>query len=310
MGKTIKKTHQQFIQEMKEKHPYLTILNEYKNSNTRIRYICKRCGLEWEAKASKLSLGRGCPRCAGNKRKTHEEYVQEVQKINPDIEILSEYFSTSRNVSFRCKKCGYEWTSKPGGILRGKGCYWCGKKSMARKLSSTNDEFLNKLPDDRLYDVLSEYKNRNTKIRCRCKQCKGEWETLPQILIDGHGCPHCKVSHGERAISNILELNNIEYIPQYKFDGLVGIGGNQLSYDFFLPKYNILIEYQGKQHKVPVDLFGGEDNFKKQKEHDKRKRQYAFQYDYKLIEIWFYENIEKKLKEALNLVTVTTAGDK
>lgn len=308
MGKTKKKTHQEFILEMSEKHPHLAILNEYKNSKTRIRYICKKCGLEWEATACKLSAGRGCPRCAGNKRKTHKEYVKEVAKINPDIEILSEYISTSRKVTFRCKKCGYEWITRPGSVLRGKGCFWCGKKSMAKKLTTTNEEFLSKLPDDRLYDVISDYKCLRTKVRCKCQKCGKEWEALPRTLLTGHGCPYCKTSKGEETIASILSVNNIKYIQQYKFDELVGIGGKRLSYDFFLPECNTLIEYQGKQHKVPIDFFGGEETFKMQKEHDKRKRQYAFRNNYRLIEIWFYEDIETKIKETLNLETVTTAG--
>jgi hypothetical protein len=41
-----------------------------------------------------------------------------------------------------------------------------------------------------------------------------------------------------------------------------------LSYDFFLPDFNLLIEYQGRQHFIPVERFGGEETFKIQLEHD------------------------------------------
>lgn len=305
----VRKTHQQFINEMKVKHPNLEILNEYFNSSTRIKYYCKKCGLYWEAKASKLSLGRGCPRCAGNKRKTHEEYVKEVAKINPNIEVISEYVSTAQKVTFKCKKCGCEWTTCPGNVLKGKGCYWCGKKSMGLKMRKSDDEFKQdikrKNPE---IEVIGTYTKDKVKVLCRCSRCSNEWYAFPSSLQGGHGCPYCKSSNGERAVRTFLHDNNIEYISQYKFDDLVGLNGGLLSYDFYLPQYNILIEYQGKQHKMPIEHFGGQETFKIQKEHDKRKRNYAFKHHIKLIEIWYYEDVYDKLTKYLNIETLTTTG--
>ena len=34
-----------------------------------------------------------------------------------------------------------------------------------------------------------------------------------------------------------------------------------MPFDFYLPKHNICIEYDGKQHFEPIDIFGGEDEF-------------------------------------------------
>lgn len=39
----------------------------------------------------------------------------------------------------------------------------------------------------------------------------------------------------------------------------------------YFPKYNIAIEYDGKQHYVPVEYFGGELSFSKRKELDSKK---------------------------------------
>ena len=305
----VRKTHQQFINEMKVKHPNLEILNEYFNSSTRIKYYCKKCGLYWEAKASKLSLGRGCPRCAGNKRKTHEEYVKEVAKINPNIEVISEYVSTAQKVAFRCKKCGYEWATCPGSVLRGKGCYWCGKKSMGLKMRKSDKDFKQdikrKNPE---VEVIGTYIKDKVKVLCRCLKCSSEWYAFPSSLQGGHGCPYCKSSKGEEAIRTFLHDNDIEYIPQYKADDLIGLNGGLLSYDFYLPRHNILIEYQGKQHKMPIEYFGGQETFKLQKEHDKRKRDYAFKHHIKLIEVWYYEDVYDKLTKYLNIETLTTTG--
>ena len=62
--------------------------------------------------------------------------------------------------------------------------------------------------------------------------------------------------------------------------------------------YNILIEAQGQQHITPIRQFGGEEQFQKQKEHDKRKRDYAEANGYKLLEIWYYDY--DRIEEILN----------
>ena len=57
------------------------------------------------------------------------------------------------------------------------------------------------------------------------------------------GCPFCKESHLEKERCNILNKNNIIFERQKRFDWF----GLQ-SLDFFLPKYNIANECQGRQH--------------------------------------------------------------
>ena len=42
--------------------------------------------------------------------------------------------------------------------------------------------------------------------------------------------------------------------------------------DVYLPKFNIAIEYQGKQHSEPIEIFGGHEGFLKTLERDKRKK--------------------------------------
>lgn len=60
-------------------------------------------------------------------------------------------------------------------------------------------------------------------------------------------------------------MHKIIFTAQKTFNDLKGIGGFKLRYDFYLPNYNLLIEYQGIQHETPVDLLEKEMNL--QKEH-------------------------------------------
>lgn len=59
---------------------------------------------------------------------------------------------------------------------------------------------------------------------------------------------------------------------------------------------------------MPIDYFDGEVGFKTRQEHDRRKKQYAKEHNIQLLEIWYNEDIEQKLKETLNLETVETTG--
>ncbi|MFR2570265.1 MAG: hypothetical protein ACLS90_00865, partial [Clostridia bacterium] len=75
-------------------------------------------------------------------------------------------------------------------------------------------------------------------------------------------------------------------------------------YDFYLPDYNLLIECQGVQHERFVKGFHKtKDDFKKQLEHDRRKREYAKKNNIDLLEIWYYDidNIENILIERLHI---------
>ncbi|ARQ95824.1 hypothetical protein qdsa001_68 [Staphylococcus phage qdsa001] len=97
--------------------------------------------------------------------------------------------------------------------------------------------------------------------------------------------------------------NNIRYEEQKKFEGLVNIF--QLSYDFYLPDYNILIEYQGEQHFKPK-TFGGiskelaKERFKKQQVNDKIKNKFAKDNDFVLWEPTYKINTYSSMKSYLD----------
>ena len=62
-------------------------------------------------------------------------------------------------------------------------------------------------------------------------------------------------------------------------------------FDFYLPDYNLLIEFQGKQHYEPVAQFGGEKQFIIQQEIDKRKKEIAQKAGYELLEISYKDKL-------------------
>ena len=144
-----------------------------------------------------------------------------------------------------------------------------------------------------------------------------EWQASISKRARGANCPFLITYRGENYIKQYLQKNNISFNTQKKFSDLFGIGDSQLSYDFSISdekhKY-ILIEYNGIQHYEANDYFGGEEQFKKQKEHDKRKRDYAKKHGYKLITIKYtydtYESVEEYLDNELKKLGVINSTKK
>ena len=141
-------------------------------------------------------------------------------------------------------------------------------------------------------------------IKCQEDETHGSYFiSCKNFTSSGNRCPICNEWHGERKIREYLIKNNIEFEAQKKFSNLVE--KKPLSYDFYIPSKNLLIEFQGIQHYEPRD-FGGKDmkkaekNFEIQQEHDRRKRKYAQQNNIDLLEISYIE--EDKIEEILDKI--------
>ena len=138
-----------------------------------------------------------------------------------------------------------------------------------------------------------------------------EWQASIHNRTKGANCPFLTTYRGENYIKQYLQKKQYFFNTQQKFPDLFGTGDGQLSYDFSIPneKYgHILIEYNGIQHYEANDFFGGEEQFKKQTEHDKRKRDYAKKHGYKLITVKYtydtYESVEEYLDKELKKLGV------
>lgn len=70
---------------------------------------------------------------------------------------------------------------------------------------------------------------------------------------------------------------------------------NPLKYDFYLPEYNVCVEYDGEQHFKSVKYFGGDEAFAIRKENDKIKTGYCLENNIFLLRIRYNENIEQAL---------------
>lgn len=237
-------------------------------------------------------------------------------KLNnkPFILLSNNCTNSVDNLLWQCLKCQCNFYASWSFIYnRGFGCPYCAGKQVSKIncFATYHPELIEewnfvKNGDLTPYDIT--YGNNTIPIWWKCKECGHEWKTVANKRHQGRDCPECKMSKGEKRIKKFLELNRFIYQPQKIYTNLLGLGNCNLSYDFYLPDYNLLIEYQGIQHEQPTDFKGdskkqSQKAFIKQQEHDRRKREYAKQNNIDLLEIWYwdFDNIEDILSNKLNI---------
>ena len=288
------KSHKQFVKEVEEINPNIEIIGQYVNSQTKIKCKCKIDGHEWEAIPNDLVIkGSGCPKCSNHIQRTTEQFIEEMKKINSDIEILGEFINVMTKIKARCKTCGLEWEVLPYNLLRKSGCPKC-----SERMKKTTEQFIKEIKEiNSDIKVLGEYINNRTKIKVRCKTCGHIWEATPDSLLQGCSCPHKHISKGERKVKDILSNKGVNFEWQHKFDDCKF--KSYLPFDFYLPNENICIEYDGRQHYEIVQAFGGYEAFVDTKIRDTIKTQYCKDNNITLIRIpyWEFDNIENILSQ-------------
>ena len=295
----------------------ITLVGDYKNMSTEVLVKCNNCNNIYYTKPQRVLAGHTCKNCAiqmrnkkyngYNRRKTHEEFVSELNNITNTVTLKEEYKNAKTPILCECLVCGTLWRVRPTNLLTNKtGCPKCARLLSSLKQAYSHDWFLEQInsinPD---ITIEGEYNNSHKNIKCKCNICKNTWYATPSNLLKGTGCPMHNSSHGEMSIIKWLNKNNISYIHQKKFDGLVGVGGKPLSYDFYIPINNILLEYQGNFHDH-TDRIQTDDEFVIRLEHDSRKKKYALDNNYNFFEIWYYDNLEEKLTEIFNIINPVT----
>lgn len=294
----IKKTHDEYVKELSRVNPNIEVIGKYISGKTKILHRCKIDGYEWEVCPSNILSGKNCLVCSGMKKKTHDEYVAEVEMINPNIEIVETFINVNTKILHRCKIDGCEWCVTPNAVLSGKGCPRCagneryGHDGYIKRVAKINSNI----------EVLGVYVNAHTPIFHRCKNDGCEWLATPNAILSGSGCPKCNESKGEKAITNWLNKNNISYESQKRFDNCRN--KNPLPFDFYLPHYNVCVEYNGIQHYEPIDYFGGQKKFENQILRDNIKREYCKKNNIYLFEIPYYSNLDDELVKLHEIIKI------
>lgn len=241
----------------------------------------------------------GCQHCIG--RNDDEKIVlAEMYNANPNIELLEPYQGRTKRIKMRCIVHNIVSEKEPYEVISGKGCVQCGLEKLSQQARTPKDVFIedlyNKYKD---INLVSGYTAKTEYANFHCNLCSADWTDIAWY-VEKRGCPRCNGISIEAKIGEILQRYKINYIPQYSFSDCKD--QRSLPFDYYIPEYNILIEYDGEQHYKPVN-FGGisnEDaakNLKTTQRHDEIKTNYCIENNIPLIRIpyWNKNNLENVL---------------
>lgn len=319
------KSHDKFVEDLKFVNSNIEVIGRYVNMDTKVLVKCSIDGYTWSADPRKLM--RGC-RCSVCLNRTVMVGVNDIATTRPDLikyfkhkEDAYKYTSGSEKyVDVICPECGYKDNIRISNLSRfGFSCNGCYEKKYGHKRvpygywnKNTMQKYLEEnYHDYKLLDVQipsdDNCKYLKALIKCPNENHQPYWSYWKNI-ISGYTCLLCHIedsmSKGERAAESIFQKYNYVYEPQKRFDDCHD--KYTLPFDFYLPKYNLIIEIMGEQHEHPVDYFGGQEKFELQVRHDKIKRDYLKQKNIHCLDIWYYdfdkmENlIISKIQEILN----------
>jgi len=122
-------------------------------------------------------------------RLTLKKITEDLSNISPTIEITSDVFvHCCEKLNFKCKICGYEWSTTWNSVKKGSGCAKC-----AGVLKLTMPEVREKLfvitPTIKI--TSEEYVQSHGKLDLLCTICGYEWKATWTDLSQGKGCPCC-----------------------------------------------------------------------------------------------------------------------
>jgi len=289
------------------------------SAKVRVNMICDYCGSEYDSWYYAVMYSRkaypkdACAHCAGKKssdisiRKRAKKYIGQARKICEELGYIlltteDEFTDVKMQIKFICPIHG-ERSMMLDNFLRGHRCAKCGRQTVANLLKHAQDyvkeciEFVNGNKWLNYGEYINSSKH-NLIIQCSC----GNIFTtcfVNYVRAQVNTCSICShtESKGEQRIRELLDNYNIVYEQEKRFDDCRD--KKPLPFDFYLPDYNLICEYDGLQHFEDVPML----NHKRTVAHDNIKNEYCKLHNIDLLRIpyWDFDNIENILKEKLSL---------
>ena len=255
-------------------------LINYKNDTTKMPIICLLHGLFYQSHQGHYRQEHGCPKCG--KIRSIQKQIYDLQslinKLPCDMSNVLDFNQTIYRgmhapIKVRCRKHDTIYDTLPNEIFY-KHNIFCPKCNKERSEERRRKNFVKLI--EKAHNIHHHKYTYNTnktatdhyeKINIECPYHGWFAQTLNDHIYGKCGCPICNSSHGETRIGIYLNERNISFEFQHK----TKIDNSYHWFDFFIPAYNLMISYHGKQHYMPIKFFGGLRAFKNTKERDKKK---------------------------------------
>lgn len=211
----------------------------YMGSETPATFICPIHG-EFQQNPYSHAKGRGCIRCAADKRARRSntaEFITKAKAVHGDAYEYSNvrYVNAKTDVEIVCDAHGL-FLQTPDAHLRGQGCPTCGhiKKGLSKR--SSTEDFIRKAQEVHPYGYdysQVEYTTAIDRVTITCSNGH-TFEQQPNNHLTGYGCPICQISPIHRMLMDTLggEPNNREIL-----------GGREI--DLYFPDERIGFEVNG-----------------------------------------------------------------
>ena len=285
------------IDETGKRYGKLIVLSRAILPNKKGVYWHCRCDCGKEVDVYGASLRSGNTKSCGCLK--HERIVQSNIKRGRQIKIGDKYgFLTIKEIRpnqlfCQCDCGNFKWINRQDLLSEDTKTCGCG-------IGLINSNYINEKGNryGKLTVIEEAGKDKDKRIlwKCRC-DCGNEkitsGKSLRTGLVKSCGCIH---SLGEQRINNLLTKLKINFVTQKTFINLKSDLNRPLFFDFYLPDYNILIEYQGEQHYNYNNRgWNTKEHFDLVQRRDKLKRQYCIEHNITLIEIPYtdYDKINK-----------------
>ncbi len=130
-----------------------------------------------------------------------------------------------------------------------------------------------------------QYENSINPKTWMCECACGNHMILRESEILNEYCERaCLESRGEHCAEDIFRQYNIKYETQKVFPD------SSLSFDFYLPEYNCVIECDGAQHFRAFNDWQSDTKLQETRNRDKQKDNYCSTHNIKLIRIPFWDH--------------------
>ena len=259
----------------------------YVNKRTKIKYICPVHGVQEQLPENHIKYG--CGQCGISKasikrRVPIENLIKRFNEIHNNKYDYSKmnYVNIDTPIEIICPEHGSFFQS-PYEHQKGANCPRCGGRK------KTTEEFIKhakEIHGDKYDYSKSNYINSTTKIEIVCPEHGSFFQSYVGHVLLKQNCPICSKTtyKGEEKISNYLKAMKIDFETQKTFEDCKD--KRCLKFDFYIPKQNLIIEYDGEQHyKMYTSFYRTEKDFKDAKERDELKNKLLKEHNIDLIRI-------------------------
>lgn len=126
------------------------------------------------------------------RKRTHDEFVNDISIKNPNIEIIGQYIDNRTHVSVKCLKHDVIWDTIPQSLYLGMGCELCRVEKISSAHRTKRDDFVKAVESiNPNVEIIGEYKGQRKQIEVRCKVHNIIWNPRADSILDGRGCKEC-----------------------------------------------------------------------------------------------------------------------